>query len=191
MVMTLKLWCWCEIFKEDSKEYIMALGRAWSTIVIYKNMHALAEPKIFFLTITHLVERSINMLWDHHDSRTDARMGVRRRGQGRRTQPSWSRDRVRDTLDHPPLLPCPCTLPLCQSAGIHQDVFTQGVGITCWKCHRNTGGEGHLVGELKRKEKPWGTCSVQSQNIPWLTSLCSQLNSEPKHLTVYYMLTLP
>ena len=42
--------------------------------------------QILFLTILYLVEGSINMLGDHHDSRADARARVQSVGQGTGTQ---------------------------------------------------------------------------------------------------------
>ena len=114
----------------------------------HKNI-TLRKSQILCLTILYLVEGSINMLGDHHDSRADARARVESVCQGVWTQAGRHWSRVGDTLNHSPLVRCPDTVDLGHSASVHQDVFTQRVGIACRECHWNTGREGHLVGELE------------------------------------------
>lgn len=53
-----------------------------------------------------------------------------------------------EAFDHPPLLPSPSAPALRQSAGVHEDVFTQRVGIACGKSHRDPRREGHLEEKL-------------------------------------------
>lgn len=52
-----------------------------------------------------------------------------------------------------------------QRAGVHQDVLTQGVGVTCGECHRYTGREGHLVGEKGKMYEPFVLRESQKKQI--------------------------
>lgn len=107
-----------------------------------------SERRARLTSTSYLVKRSINMLGDHHDSWTNVRVG--RGGHSSRTKASWGWSRVGHMLDYPSLLAYSSAYTLSQSAGIHEDVFTQWVGISRGKRHRNTGGEGHLEENKKQ-----------------------------------------
>lgn len=132
-----------------SENCVKPVETSWAKVAIYQNMWAKPSERRAMLTSTsYLVKRSINMLGDHHDSWTNVRVG--RGGHSSRTKASWGWSRVGHMLDYPSLLAYSSAYTLSQSAGIHEDVFTQWVGISCGKRHRNTGGEGHLEENKKQ-----------------------------------------
>lgn len=132
-----------------SENCVKPVETSWAKVAIYQNMWAKPSERRARLTSTsYLVKRSINMLGDHHDSWTNVRVG--RGGHSSRTKASWGWSRVGHMLDYPSLLAYSSAYTLSQSAGIHEDVFTQWVGISCGKRHRNTGGEGHLEENKKQ-----------------------------------------
>lgn len=92
---------------------------------------------------------------------------------------------MRHALDHPAQLPGLGALALGQRAGVHQDVFAQGVGIARGERHWDAGGEGHLVagGTVRGSEQ-------QSSKVIIDKKMVGLLGHAPRRVINLHMTTL-